>query len=337
MKRIFSFLLVLCMLQSIMAQTVIICNAEGELSKLLEENAKDKTALAISGPLNAEDIKAINKYAKLEWLNLRNAKLSTIPEKAWNDLEHLSVVDLPLEIDTLNLNAFSYKRSLMLVLTGDFPYLQNQPKDNFGVPIATFPEFVVEESNAKLDYMSYANEIGVFSADNKVLYKSFVPYGDASIEEVMPYAYLNVCCAGYVCIGFSSNLKRIANNAFEGLRYQGGVIGGIVHGYTEGLEIFFEGKVPPEKFDKGNFNIGYIYPSDYGYNPMKVIVSDKETYIKADSSWGDLWLVNESEWGNRVDMVKVESSTSYYDLQGRKVTNPTRGIYIKDGKKVVIE
>ena len=28
--------------------------------------------------------------------------------------------------------------------------------------------------------------------------------------------------------------------------------------------------------------------------------------------------------------------TPYYDLQGRKVSNPTRGIYIKDGKKVII-
>ena len=27
----------------------------------------------------------------------------------------------------------------------------------------------------------------------------------------------------------------------------------------------------------------------------------------------------------------------YYDLQGRPVAAPTRGIYIKDGKKVVIK
>ena len=29
-------------------------------------------------------------------------------------------------------------------------------------------------------------------------------------------------------------------------------------------------------------------------------------------------------------------SSPYYDLMGRKVANPTRGIYIKDGRKVVI-
>ena len=30
------------------------------------------------------------------------------------------------------------------------------------------------------------------------------------------------------------------------------------------------------------------------------------------------------------------ADSPYYDLQGRKVANPTRGIYIKDGKKVKI-
>ena len=29
--------------------------------------------------------------------------------------------------------------------------------------------------------------------------------------------------------------------------------------------------------------------------------------------------------------------TPYYDLIGREVAHPTRGIYIKDGKKVVIK
>ena len=30
-------------------------------------------------------------------------------------------------------------------------------------------------------------------------------------------------------------------------------------------------------------------------------------------------------------------TSSYYDLQGRKVANPTRGIYIKDGKKIAVD
>jgi len=32
-----------------------------------------------------------------------------------------------------------------------------------------------------------------------------------------------------------------------------------------------------------------------------------------------------------------QSSQTFYDLQGRKVTQPTRGLYIVNGKKVVIK
>ena len=32
-----------------------------------------------------------------------------------------------------------------------------------------------------------------------------------------------------------------------------------------------------------------------------------------------------------------EEESAYYDIQGRKVAHPTRGIYIKDGRKVVVE
>ena len=45
-----------------------------------------------------------------------------------------------------------------------------------------------------------------------------------------------------------------------------------------------------------------------------------------------------SQGVNSIEAIEGDGyDVSYYDLQGRKVTNPTRGIYIKDGKKVVIE
>ena len=37
------------------------------------------------------------------------------------------------------------------------------------------------------------------------------------------------------------------------------------------------------------------------------------------------------------DIGSLPNDTPYYDLQGRKVVSPTRGIYIKDGKKMVIK
>ena len=52
---------------------------------------------------------------------------------------------------------------------------------------------------------------------------------------------------------------------------------------------------------------------------------------------------NASDWTMRrihlmgIDNIAVpESHSPYYDLTGRKVTHPTRGIYIKDGRKVIV-
>ena len=38
----------------------------------------------------------------------------------------------------------------------------------------------------------------------------------------------------------------------------------------------------------------------------------------------------------RVDAQRAEAK-AYYDLQGRKVATPTRGIYIQNGKKVFVK
>ena len=52
---------------------------------------------------------------------------------------------------------------------------------------------------------------------------------------------------------------------------------------------------------------------------------------------------NASDWTmQRIHLMSIdniavpESHSSYYDLTGRKVTHPTRGIYIKDGRKVIV-
>lgn len=50
------------------------------------------------------------------------------------------------------------------------------------------------------------------------------------------------------------------------------------------------------------------------------------------------WTVETTNLDTNVEklMISDDLNASYYDLQGRKVTNPTRGIYIKKGRKIVI-
>ena len=108
MKRNLLTLLMMLALQSIMAQTTIVCNAEGELATLLKEHANiNITQLVVSGPMNADDVRAINEYPNISKLYLGEALLSVIPDSAWTNLHSLEELYLPKEIDTLSLDAIS--------------------------------------------------------------------------------------------------------------------------------------------------------------------------------------------------------------------------------------
>ena len=341
MKRFLFTLLFLLGVRCMMAY-VIVCTAEGELPQLLEREAPHYNSLYISGPLSAEDVKAINKYTHLQALYFGGAQLSTIPEYAWVDLKELRLVELPIDIDTLNLNAFSYQTDLRIGLPGNFPYLQNHPKDGEVIPIGMFPNFITDPDNTRLTYHE-DDTFGqtILSADEKILYKSVGGCWSRDVEIVMPYAYADIYDAGYVEIYFDRCLKRIANNAFAGFHYYGGLAYWESR-YKSGFEIHFTGETPPEKFGSGNLNIGYWYPEGYDFYQMMIVVPNKENYINADSSWGDLWIISESDWvngnfGNGIENTNIEEQASYYDLMGRPVNHPTRGIYIKDGRKVVIK
>ena len=41
--------------------------------------------------------------------------------------------------------------------------------------------------------------------------------------------------------------------------------------------------------------------------------------------------------GVMIDLNEIEGLDIYYDLSGRPVENPTNGIYIKNGKKVLVK
>ena len=86
-------------------------------------------------------------------------------------------------------------------------------------------------------------------------------------------------------------------------------------------------------------DIGYtatgLSPSEIGttgvgYSLLYVKQGDTMLYQQED---GVLWKDTTS-----VEGIKTNNhDTPYYDLQGRPIANPTRGIYIKDGKKVTID
>lgn len=336
MKRILFVLLVLIEAHCIVAQTTIVCNAEGELPGLLTEKAHALDNLTISGIVSPEDIKAVNNYPQIKILNLTDASLSVIPDSAWCNLSVLQHLYLPKVIDTLHLSAISCSiDEIEIHLPGRFPHLSNYPVGSQKVPAYTY------SLTNKNDDLLFINQVGIVSADTKVLYKAAPLYGYSmapgnifcSVEKVGSYAFSQLLGVNNVNIMFTEDLKEIANNAFVGFDFSA-----TTRGDYCGIIVQFEGATPPVKVGEGNLNNAGIMGYDIS-DHMIIIVPDKDIYIGADSSWGELNLIDADDWeGSGIKNASAESvTTSYHDLMGRPVTNPVRGIYIKDGKKVILK
>jgi hypothetical protein len=62
-------------------------------------------------------------------------------------------------------------------------------------------------------------------------------------------------------------------------------------------------------------------------------------YCDAPFSAAELWILEEVGTATGIEDIKDENGnvTGVYDLQGRKVENPSKGIYIINGKKTLIK
>jgi phosphate transport system substrate-binding protein len=74
-----------------------------------------------------------------------------------------------------------------------------------------------------------------------------------------------------------------------------------------------------------------IDKSSMAYKLFEYITTEKGQDIVEESGYIPL-----RDFSDIKKVEKVKQSEKYYDLQGRPVVNPMRGIYIKDGKKVII-
>ena len=92
-----------------------------------------------------------------------------------------------------------------------------------------------------------------------------------------------------------------------------------------------------------------VYSTDGGYTWEEFYYEDiaPDSYVLSMDMKGNLlalytfsggiYLLDVDAVGTSVSpIVDDESESAYYDLMGRKVTHPTRGIYIKEGRKVVM-
>ena len=83
--------------------------------------------------------------------------------------------------------------------------------------------------------------------------------------------------------------------------------------------------------DKNDENVGFYYAGG-------AIVPTNRAYLKSTAATESrLVMVFEGETTGIKTINKVSESGALYNLNGARVAKPTKGLYIQDGKKVVIK
>ena len=189
-------------------------------------------------------------------------------------------------------------------------------------------------------------------------------YGDGAMYDYQPYApwydiresikevkflgkaasigsYAFSLCKGLTSIEIPASVTSIGNSAFFSCENLTDIE--IPEGVTSIGEEAFSGccnltsvtsHIPAEMlFVPGENAFRYV---DYGACTLYVPAGAKETYA-ATEQWKDFTNIQEPNTDNIVNVQSSGAAAVYYDLNGRRVERPTRGIYIVNGKKVFIK
>lgn len=83
------------------------------------------------------------------------------------------------------------------------------------------------------------------------------------------------------------------------------------------------------------------FDDKYNYGCPSFLSTEEGLYFGTCNPFygGQLFLLSDNKGTTGIKTIENTQSTTgcYYDLQGRKVAHPTKGIYIKDSKKVVVD
>ena len=170
----------------------------------------------------------------------------------------------------------------------------------------------------------------------------------AEVAEVKDYAFYN--CNSVTNINIIDGVKSIRNSAFYGCNdletlYISNTIESIGNNAFAECNNILEIKIGSKKAITASEN---IFSSDAYNNVCLYVPTGRNFAYKKTAPWSNFYIVEMDFTG--IDEVKAENGTNgrrpeglkakvktVYDLQGRKVENPTNGVYIINGKKVVIK
>ena len=168
-------------------------------------------------------------------------------------------------------------------------------------------------------------------------------YGCEKLKNVtIPEKVTNIeCKAFYGCSSLKSiiipnNVTNIESNAFEGCSslenlYISSTIESIgEHAFAE-CNNLLEIKVASKKAITANEN---IFSEDAYNNAYLYVPTDRSEAYAKTTPWNK-FTIREENFTSIDNVIENGNVQTTYDLNGRKIENPTKGIYIINGKKVI--
>ena len=159
----------------------------------------------------------------------------------------------------------------------------------------------------------------------------------AEIEEVKDYAFYN--CKGVTNIDIVDGVKSLGSNAFYGCSnletlYISNTIESIGDYAFAECNNILDIKTGSKKAITASEN---VFSRDAYNNACLHVPEGRKFAYEKTTPWSNFYIVEMDYTG--IENVKAESGEvqTIYDLNGRKVVTPKKGLYIIDGKKVLVK
>ena len=299
------------------------------------ETISEQAFIRCSGLTSIEipaNVETIGNMAFQECTNLASvtfasgSKLTSIGEQAFNACTGLTSIAIPAGVTSIGDRAFANCSNLASVTLNSNPYIG----ENAFPAGASVTMNLTANSAGGAKWMTFYNKVYSFQADaNTQVFKAALSDTKVSLTELTTDKIVNKDNAVLLKSTASPIVMTLTSTNSENV-FTGNALNGVSD--------------PAGKTDDG-----YMYVLNYtaanGVGFYKLATGSKlgvgKAYLSYSGGGASNFFGLDDDGTTSIDvrskMEEVRGDGLYYDLNGRRVKNPTKGLYIVNGKKVLLK